>query len=508
MLSVGCARPIPTPPPPPPAPPAEVFVHPKGDDRDPGTADAPFRTLPRALAAKKPVIRVHPAVHEVGRLFITRPVKVVATSTGVTLKGSIFINTSDTTLEGLTIDGELEAVRSPALTLTELTIRTEEQEDALSLVDTTGRLADVRIGCGGETCLQITTSTIVADGLNLDAATNTKRGLRVTSSQVEVENLTIRGTKIAQVQAEERARITVRQGTLEEAGGSAIVAVLNSTVNLDQVTTTTAAQSALLAQSSTVIATGCRFGASRTESLNISGAVVRLTDCTVTGGPNGAANLKAFENTRGQLHLRNCTVVHRDYDGVLGSASLLEAIDSRFLGRPGPGGGHAISMRGPRSEVILSNAQILAPAGLGLEITEDASARLSGAIVAPGQGGVVISHVIGGDVVIDGLTIENCASGSAVKIVDSVDVKIRQSRFEGCPQAGILAVERSSADVQMTMVRRNNVYGMAAFGATELAVSSSTVSGGRWSTFSACSDDSIIFTGRQVRIEGRAGACL
>ena len=502
----GCRTP-PPPPPPPPAPPPTAYVHPKGDDRDDGSEAAPFRTVARALSARKARIRVHAGTYPVGRLFITQPVDLASTSTGAVLKGAIFVTADDTRIEGFRIEGGLDGAQSDRFLVKNVEIEPVDREDALTIVGSTATLESLRLQCGEETCLHVTTSTVTLNDADMTGASNTLRALRVSSARMQAERLRVRGTRAAQVQVELQSTLILSHADLAEARGSAIVAIRQSRIDLDQVKTASIAMTAVLAQTSSVTAADSAFGPTGGQTISISGGFVRLTQCRVAAG-EAAANLRAFDGTPGQLHIVDSVVAHGDRDGVLGSASLVQITGSRFEGRPGPGGGHALSVRGAGARATIKSSHFIAPAGLGLELVEGAAGTMTGTITAPGLGGLHVSGALGTTVVLDGLTVENCVSGPAIHVLDSNDVRIARSRLEGCIGGGIIAGSRSNLRIDDAIIRTGGQYGLAAFGGTRAVVRSSTVTGTPWAIFSACADSSLIVDAGRNHFVGGRGECL
>ncbi len=483
-------------------------MHPEGDDRDPGTREAPFRTLIRALKSRRSTIELHPSTYSVGRAFVTRPVRIAATATGAVVRGSLFITADGAHLDRLTVDGGIEVARSMGIKLSRLTVRPGRREDAITFFDSTGDIEDVRVECGPETCVHVTTSTLTFRTLRLEPVPATKRGLRVSSAKVEVEDLRIAGARIAQVQAELASQVTVHRSRLTESRGSALVAIRGSMLTADGVTTASVAESAVLAQTSTVVARGCRFEASRAQTVSVSGATVKLHDSRVDAGLYGAANLKSFFRRRGQLYLRGGTIFHGDRDGILAAGSLVAATGTRFVGGPGPRRGHAISLRGRNAELRLDDVEIIAPAGMGIEIADGARGTVTGTISAPRAGGVSVESTLGVPVILDRLVVQNCVDGSAVTVLDSDDVQIRRSRFVGCAPAGVLAGRRAKVRVEDSEVQTFSKYGLAAFGGAQITVATSTVSGRPWAVFSACADNSRLVDAGGNRFDGNRGDCL
>ena len=430
-----------------------------------------------------------------------------ATATGTVLVGSLFITADDTLVEGVTIDGGIDVAGSGNLTLKNLDVRPGLREDAISLFGSTGVLEDLRVSCGPESCIHATTSTIAIRSNRLTPRPATKRGVRSSTSKLQIEKLNVSGTRIAQLQAELSSDVTLRRSQFGATRGTAIIVIRGSNLVAEQVRTSTTGQTSLLAQTSTVVASDSFFGASAGQTLSISGAVVRLRNTRVVAGPRGAANMKAFGRLRGQLHLDGGSIAHGDTDGILGSASLLTASGTRFEGQPGGRNGYAISVRGPRSRVRLDNVNIIAPAGIGVELADGAHGSISGTISTPGKEGVRLQGALGVPVTLKDLTVENCMSGAAVSVIDSNDVRVSGSRFVGCGPAGVLAVRRSVVQVRDSVIKTFAKYGLAAFGGARMVVSSSTVSGRPWAVFSACADDSRVVDRGDNHFVGDRGDC-
>ena len=497
------------PPPPPPPPPPVAYVDARGDDRDPGTAEAPVRTLAQALKVGEPTIEIRPSTHDIGRIFITRPVSIVATATGTVLRGAIFVSSPGVRIEGVEIIGGLEAAQSDDLTVRDVVVRADgAREEAVALVHSAGRFERVRIDCASEACLQVTTSTVTMSDLTLVAAANTKRGFRASSARALLENLSVRGTRIAQLQADLGASVEIRRGQFRDAEGSAIVAVLGSTVTLTEVETASVAKTALFAQSSTVTATDCRLSAVEQSALSVSGARVHLADSQVTAGAASAVEVKAFEGRDGELRIERSTVRHSDGPGVVANDSRLIATATEFIGRNGPRGGDAILLRGPRTQAQLTDVRIIEPAGHGVAVVNDAAATINGTITGAVKGGVYIQEVYGHAVELRGADIRDCQGGAAVEVVSATNVRIDDSRLQGCPKAGIVASRRAVVHIARSEIQDSGKYGAAAFGGAQLIVESSTVAGQPWSIFHACSDESMVIDAGNNRFEGRNGRCI
>ncbi|MEL7369726.1 MAG: right-handed parallel beta-helix repeat-containing protein [Myxococcota bacterium] len=512
LIASACSSPPPPPPPapPPPAasPPDVAFVHPNGDDRDPGTLSAPFKTLARALSSKQPTIQLHPAEYKIGRTLISRAVRITSTATGARFLGSVSVATDDVAFERITVEGGLDAAQSRNLKLSKVSILAGNREDALSLVGSQAQIDSLDVGCGPQTCVQITTSTVTIRGLRFNADPSTLRGLRVSSSAVNANDVDGTGTRIALVQAELQSELKLTNARLRGGRGSAVAAVLGAQVELNGIRTSSIVQTALLAQTSTVTATKCKFGPAAQQTLSISGAVVRLVDTEVAAGRFAAANLKNFEDNQGQLYLTRGQIEHDDKDGVLGAGSLLSVRGTRFIGAEGPGKGNAISLRGRRAQALLTDVHMHQPAGVGLELAADAFGSITGTIVRPGASGVRIEEALSHTVKLKGVNVEGCRDGSAVTVLNSIDVRISDSQLKGCSEAGVLAGTRANVRVDDSVISQNARYGVAAFGGALLSVYTSTIANSPWAVFSACADRSRVVDAGGNRVDGKRGDCL
>lgn len=485
-----------------------VYVDTQGDDRDPGSPEAPFQTLARALRERTAEIRVGPGSYPMGRLLLTRPIRIVATSTGTTLRGRVSVSGSDIAMRGLTLQGSLEVTHSRDFQLDGVTMLPEQTDDTVAMVRSTGRLEDTVIRCAPQTCMQVRTSTVVIRGLRLEAPTDTRRGLRISRSRVDIENLEARGTRVAHLQAEMRSVVNVSGARLTEARGYAVVAVIDSMVDLANVETASIADGALFAQTATVVATSSRLSASGQHTIHGSGAMIRLIDSRVKSASASAIRAEPFDEWPTELYITNGTIDHRDRSGIHGTSSLVEVRATRFLGRHGGRQGNAIQLEGPQAKAAITDVEIDTPAGVGIDLRQDAVATVTATITAPSLGGIRIDDVLSGPVTILDSRISDCKSGSAVRVLDSANVRIRRSLLTGCPEAGLLAGDRAGVRVTRSAIRANGKYGIAAFGGAQVWVSTSTVGGSPWGIFSACTDKARVVDGGENHITSRRGTCL
>jgi len=494
----------------PPPPPEVAYVSPDGGDLADGTEEAPFASLRRALSTTRPRIVLLPGVFPEPEVVVNRPVRIEGSQPGAaTLQGHLFITSEQVQIQDLEITDGLAVHLAQDFHVQNATISASRQEDTISLVSSRGRLRDLNVTCGQQTCLQTTTATVRINGLRARPQSNSKRILRVESSSVAIVGLYAQGGDISQLQAGLRSHLSVRSATLAGSLGNGLVAVQDATVKAQDLHIVGPQRFAVLVQHAQLELRHSTIEASHDVAVGVAGGVLTVRSSTITGASAGALSLSKNAGVLAKVTLIDGVIRHRGFDGALVSGGRLTVFGTRFEGEgpPSTSGGDAIIAHGVDAELDLHGVHILRPAGFGVVFNADAIGAVGGRIIEPGRGGVLIDDVALEPVTATALHVQGCRGGSGVVALKTPSVLVQGGSVTGCSEAGYLAGGGSTVQVTGARALNNREYGFAAFGGSTLRVRSSTASGSRWSSFASCGDGARIEIGPGVVLDGPSVTC-
>lgn len=493
-----------------PKPPEQttVFLSPAGDDAAAGTKEAPRRTFARALAigsAQKIVLAAGRYAEE--EVTLDRPIEVTATGTA-TLEGRLVIRGSQVRLRGLGAARGMSIEDASGVEVDEAVVSSGGAVDSLVVQRSEVRLVDLELDCGAETCLRVTGSTVAIESLKLEGST--KRGILVETASVAIDGLTARGTSVAQVQAGRGGWVGLTRAELTGAGASAI-ACTGGGLRTGQVKIRDAKNTGVLLSGCDAWLEGLDLAGLEKDAvgIGIEGSTVRIDDATIVSRGRSAVVINNHRDRPAEVTIEGGKIDHGARNGInLGQGRLtIRGLVMSGDSKAKTDGEDAILCSGQLAELRAESVKIDAAAGFGIGLYNDAFGSISGEITRPRLGGVTIDRAAGAEVLLQRLVISGCKLGSGIVAQDALDVRIEKTQVSGCAEAGVLAGEKSHLSVIDSRFEGNRLYGIAAFGGTEIEVRGSIAKKSRWATFATCADGARIIDQGGNGFVGPATTC-
>ncbi len=489
---------------PPPESSLVAYISPDGDDADPGTRAAPFRTVARGLSEAFDRLVLLSGVHTEGAFVVDRPVRLEGEGDAA-IAGPVQVGADRVDLAHLRVDGGLEARAAGDLSIETATITAGSNAHALQLDGGSANLAAVVLECGRETCLFARGATLTVDRCRATAtSSSTGRIFRLVQSRSVIRHTQARGGGTASFQIEtgdaELADVSLIGGS------NGLVALAGARVAADEVVVSEAARTSLLLQRVTASIQGGRLGATEDLTVGISGATVHLDEVRVEASTHGAISVSAAAGVRSEVELSGGVVGHGARAALLIDSGDVIILGTRFEGLAGAEGDDAITAVGPDASVTIEGATFEDSGGYGVALYGGARGTVSATIARPGLGGILVEGPTVAPVVIEGGVISGCRGGSGIDLQSSSGTAVRRVRVEGCTEAGILAFG-ADGSLDASVLIDNVQFGAAAFSGGVLTVQGSTISGSPFATFATCGDGGRVELLGDNRITGATTEC-
>jgi nitrous oxidase accessory protein NosD len=491
--------------PPPPAHRSIAYVSPTGSDSNDGEKITPFLTIAKALAGDFEKIVLLRGAHDEERIDITRSV-VIEGERPVVIRGHVFVTANGVSLSHMALNGGVAAHFVDDLKVENATIAAGAKDDALAVTRSSASLAHVKLACGGMSCIQATTATVAMKNCIAVGAPDTKRVVRFETSKVRLEHVRFEQSSVGILQ--------MSGGTLEAddvrlgGGGDGAVFTQGAKVEAKGLIVSGAAKMSLVAQRAKLRIDGSRFGATRDQTVGLSGTDAVFRSTFFEGSPNGAISVIDHLVSRALIRIEGGEIQHKQSSGLLIASGVVTiAGGTRFVGEHSKNQDDAITANGVDSRVIVESALFDSPAGFGVAFHSDAGGSVTATISGAGLGGVLVEDVAAEPILIARSVIKGCADGSGVVVHEAGMVRVDRVRVEKCKEAGVLAGEKANVAVFESTLSDNSMYGCAAFGGASVRVEKTRIKGSKFATFASCGDGARIEDEGSNRFEGAVSAC-
>jgi hypothetical protein len=502
---------VPTPPPVTPAP-TTFYISPNGDDHGLGTETDPFRSFNKALSQANVEKVIAAAGHYPEDLAIGRVVELAGPSDGsgsAALDGKLDIHAA-ASVHGVDVSGGLSIRQVAGVTVSSGRIGAGTQDTALLVDHAVAQLAALTVGGGAENGVLVSTATVHADGLTLTGDGQVpNRALRVVSSSVTVRHLTVGASKVADVQLELGAVVSILDSQINGPSANGLIAITNSTLDVERTQVTNYSQTALLATSSLVKAGLLVVGRTDGVGIGIGGADVTLTGLQIDPCLHGAITVNNVRRPA-KLTMIGGVVNHGASMGLNIGGGTVQLQGTRFSGDPtvtGQTGDDAISAFGGDASMRLDGVVSDAAPGYAVGVYSGATATISATITRPHLGGVFIDSTPGVSQSVRNTSVDSCKLGSGIVAFDSTDVTVDTVQVKNCPEAGVMAGQNATLRLSNATLTGNRLYGLAAFGGSELTVLRSTASGSPQAVFATCADGARVIDAGGNTFRGPVTTC-
>ena len=486
------------------------WVAPDGNDSAAGTMETPLATLRRAVALGMDIIHLKPGRYDEQEILLTRSVQIQGPTTGrALLTGHVFVSTDNIRIERVDLGGGLAAHRVQGLTIAEGRAASGVRDETLLFTNTDARLEDLEVTPGPEAGLLAVSSTLTLIRFQVRAREETERSIRIDRSVLEAKVLTAEAGTITHIQVADHSRASFEDVDIGGTEGSGLMILSSSTVTVERGRFKTSSRFGVIVQDSRARLTATEFMGATEGTVGVQGGYLQIDTSTIGPSPGGALVLSAHHDRLARVELMNTTIAHGPFDGARVSGGRLVAHESRFVGSPTdkPDAGSAAIAHGVSAHVDFVGVQVETPAGHGLVVTEDASARISGRIDKPGAGGLLIENVrVAPTVQIEHLEIDDCRTGSAIVAIDS-EMAIDDLVVRGCPEAGVLSGARSAVMIRKSRITGPGRYGFAAFGEATLTIEDVRAEDRTWATFASCAEGARVLQKGENHLTGRVIQC-
>lgn len=466
-------------------------------------------TIAAALAKSATKIALLPGGHT-GDVRLDRAVELRGAGGGVVLLlGHVSVVADQVSIEGISLAAGLSVYQAKEVRIRRGRIDAGPKDEAVALQGARAELAELELGCGPETCLEVATSTVELHQLRLLAGPETKRGARIETSSITASDLSLEGASVTQLQLGRGAKVTLSRATFKDSRGSGLSVLRGAALQGDQLEVINARAIGAVFQLSQVVLRRLTVGPGPGLAVGVSGGDLTLEDAILHAGNDGAMNLAAFLDQPPKVLLTGGEIRHGTKGGIYAGAGELRVRGSSFKGAVDPASptpADAISGTGLGTRIEVEGARFEAPSGFAVALFSDAAATVTATVTGPGQGGVYAEGIAAGAVLVRDSRIEGCLNGSAVVGFDVRDLTIRGLRAQGCREAAVLAGQGARVLVERTTAIDNPLYGYAAFGGAVLRVGQSSARGSKWALYASCADGADIedlggnqFVGATVR---------
>ena len=486
-----------------------AWVSVDGDDEADGSPATPLATIRRALDTRVDVIHLMAGRHDVPEVVLTRTLRLEGPEEGRALvAGHVFISADSVHVDRVDFGEGLAAHGVRDLRVSQGRVAAGSRDEALLFTRSEAILEDVEISPGSEVGLEAVDSRLRLSRVKIRARAETKRGLRVDASQVRASTLAIRAGKTVHLQVTDRSNVAVSDLVVGGGEGTGLMVLSSSTVAVERGQLARSPRFGLLTQQSRVRLTSTNLTGGHLATIGVQGGRLHAVTSTIGPSPGGGIVLSAFRGSPARAELQSCTILHGPFDGARVADGHFVARTTRFAGTQpeNSAGGSAAIAHGVGAHIELLGARIVSPAGHGLVATEDATARISGRIERPGQGGVHIEGVRVTAARVNELYISDCRKGSGVTAIDS-DVNVDDLVIHDCPQAGILAGARSTVQSRRVRIITRGRYGFAAFGGATLTIEDGRADGASWAAFASCADGAQLIDEGDNQLNGPVTTC-
>ncbi len=475
--------------------PLELYVGPGGKNVHPGTLAEPLRTITYAIEKRNAaVVHLLPGAYAEKELLITQPVKIVGDLSGSsTISGHVFINAPGVELSHIYVVEGVALNMAEDIVIDSSTIAAGAKDEALSIVSSQAQLSHLLLLGGPEAALQITTSSVSAESLEVRGQELCKYGIRIESGDLRAKNSTVSAMGVASIQVGLKAQLTLSQSLLKDAAVTGLAALSQSQVELRSTTIQNAGKIALSGQNSGIEIVSSTLTASREHTLKVLGGKTELSRSYLEASLEGAIWVDRHRQAIPKLDVIGSTISHPSRTAIVHRAGPLKIQDSYFftgkdsqVSEQNP----AILSEGIDSKLDVSRSNFVSSPGSAIVLRNEAHGVVrSSTISGPGTNGILIEGQSLDPILLEDLRVQDCRQGSAVKILQSRTTVARKLHLSGCFNAGILIGEESEARVEASLASDNGKYGFAAFGGALLTLQGSQARGSKWASFASCGDN-------------------
>jgi hypothetical protein len=496
---------------PPPKPPEQssIFLSPSGNDSAVG--EAPRRTFTSAIGADHAQrIVVDPGQYEEAEVVIDRPVEIVSRGEGrPSIEGTLIVRSGGVSLRGIDVTKGIVIEGASVTNIEDATVGPREAR-AIEVKGSKVRLSSLRVTCGSETCLEASGSTLAIDHLTLDGP-STRRGVRIDTSTVTILGIKARGMVVSQVQVERSTRLRITDAELEDPLGSGLVCLNGAQIDAARVRVTTVKNTGILISSCDAWIDDATVGPVILNAIGIAieGSAVHLRRVMLETSGRSGLTINNHRDRIADVTIEGGVIKHGMHMGINHGQGRLTIRGLKLEGDPKAktDGEDAIMSSGHIAELRVESALIDAPAGFGVGLYNNAFGVVTATITRPRLGGVIVDSAAGEQIVLRSVRVRDCQIGSGIVTQDALDVRIEDVEVSGCKEAGLLAGERSEVSVSKSQFNNNKLYGLAAFGGSEIEVTGTIAKRSKWSAFATCGDGARILDAGGNTLEGATTIC-